>query len=150
MSTEVIDFRTRTFMPDVEVDILWEKRPGFLDAALRGALADIHMRLRKRYAVPFAVKPEIVCVWQAALVTPTAYRALGYQPGDSTIDAAEKDRERAYEQIKEAADAHDGLFDLPLADGEDTSAVSKGGPLGYSEPSPYDWGDVQRESLLGR
>ena len=149
MPQEVVDFRTRTFMPDEDVDLLWTARPGYIEAALRGATADIYSRLRKRYQVPFNPEPEIVVSWKAKIVTPEAYRARGFNPSDTTLEAAEKDRDRVYEQIKEAADAKDGLFDLPLAEGQG-EGISKGGPLGYSEASPYDWTDAQSEALRGR
>jgi hypothetical protein len=150
MPQEVVDFRVRTVMPDEDVDELWTQRQGFLEAALRGALADIYARLRKRYKVPFNPKPEIVVAWQTKLVTPEAYRARGYNPSDTSLEGAEKDRERVYEQIKEAADSKDGLFDLPLDDAADATAIGKGGPLSYSEAGPYEWTDVQRRSLRER
>lgn len=149
MSQPVIDFRTRTIMPDEDVDAIWAARSGFLEAALAGALADIYARLRKRYRVPFAVVPEIVVAWQVKIVTPEAYRARGFNPSDPTLEGADADRTRVYEQIKEAADAKDGLYDLPLLDSGDASAISKAGPLSYSEASPYSWTDVQSDALNG-
>ncbi len=155
MPQEVIDFRTRTIMPEQDVDQLWQERPGYLEAAVAGALADITARLRKRYLTPFTAtggtnpRPEIVVVWQTKIVTPEAYRARGYNPQDPTMEWSEKDRDRAYEQIKEAADSETGLYDIPLLPTVDTSGVAKGGPLGYSEASPYSWTDVQRETLYG-
>jgi hypothetical protein len=145
MTSDVVEFRTRSIMPDEDVDFLWTHRTGFLESALASALGDIYARLRKRYRVPMAPVPEVVLSWQTKLVTPEAYRARGYNPNDPTLEGAEKDRERVYEQIKEAADAENGLFDLPLLDTEDASAVAKGGPLMIADASPYDWIDRQAE-----
>jgi hypothetical protein len=156
MPQEVIDFRTRTIMPEQDVDQLWSERPGYLEAAVAGALSDITARLRKRYRTPFTAvgggnpRPEIVVVWQTKIVTPEAYRARGYNPQDPTMEWSEKDRDRAYEQIKEAADSELGLYDIPLLDTVDTSGVVKGGPLGSSQASPYDWIDEQAEALRCR
>jgi hypothetical protein len=158
MPQEVIDFRTRTFMPKQDVDDLWQSDPGYLEAALAGALANITARLRKRYRTPFDPagvvgtnpKPEIVVMWQSRLVTPQAYLARGYNPSDPGIQAAREDRDAAVAEIKEAADAVDGLYDIPLLDTVDDTRVSKGGPTAYAEPSPYDWLDVQRAALNSR
>lgn len=155
MPQEVIDFRTRTIMPEEDVDDLWAQRPGYLEVAIAGALADITARLRKRYRTPFTdangtnPRPEIVVTWQTKIVTPEAYRARGYNPADPTMEWVEKDRERTYEQIKEAADAETGLYDIPLLVTGDATGISKGGPLGSSEASPYSWIDVQAETLNG-
>lgn len=149
MSQDVIDFRTRTVMPDVYVDELWTVRSGYLEAAIRGAYADIYSRLRKRYKVPFTVVPEVVVRWMTRIVTPEAYRARGVDASDDQIELIDADRLRAYEEIKEAADSKDGLFDLPLDETLDETAIAKGGPLAYSEASPYTWSDVQNETLRG-
>lgn len=153
MPQEVIDFRTRTIMPEQDVDQLWAERPGYLEAAVAGALADITARLRKRYKTPFTdvngvnPRPEIVVVWQTKIVTPEAYRARGYNPQDPTMEWSEKDRDRAYEQIKEAADAEGGLYDIPLRESVDTSGIVKGAPQASSEASPYDWIDKQADAI---
>ncbi len=47
--------------------------------------------------------------------------------------------------MKEAADSAEGLFELPLRADLETSGVSKGGPLGYTEASPYRWTDRQAD-----
>lgn len=150
MPQEVIDFRNRTPMPDTDVDLLWAKKPGYLEAILRGELANIEGRLRKRYATPFNPTPEIVVAWQSRLATPKAYLARGYSPNDQTMEQLLDDRKLALEEIKEAADAEEGLYDLPLKPDEDTTAISKGAPLGYSESSPYDWTDVQADAIRYR
>ena len=50
----------------------------------------------------------------------------------------------AKDEIKEAADSVDGLFDLPLImAGAATSAITSGGPMGSSSASPYRWTDDQ-------
>lgn len=150
MPQDVIDFRNRTQMPDEDVDALWESRPGFLEAKIRGARANIYGRLRKRYVTPMDPEPEIVVTWIARFVTPDAYIARGYNPQDTTMSSLLDDRALALAEVKEAADAEGGLYDLPLLDGGDASAIAKAGPLGSSDPSPYDWVDRQSEALYGR
>ena len=159
MPQEVIDFRTRSIMPEQDVDELWGARPGYLEAAVAGALANITARLRKRYRTPFDPagvttgtnpRPEIVVAWIAKLVTPEAYRARGVNPNDEQMKLIDDDRTNAMAEIKEAADAQGGLYDIPLLVSADGTGVVKGGPLGYAEPSPYDWNDVQRDALNSR
>jgi len=94
------------------------------------------------WAAPYPV-PRICFVWLTRMVTPEMYWKRGVNPQDPAIAEAEKLRDLAYEQIKEAADSKDGLYDLPIADNETTSAIAQGGPLGYSETSPYVWTDLE-------
>lgn len=137
-------------MPYEDVIRLDQDRPGFLDGALEDALSEIYSRLRKRYRTPMNPLPGIVKKWRAKLVTPQAYAARGVNPEDPTVKAMDEEADRAREQMKEAADAKDGLYDLPLLDNADATAIDKGGPLGYSEPSPYDSQDRQAEAIRGR
>lgn len=87
--------------------------------------------------------PEAVLGWITAMVTVTAYDKRGRNPQDPAIVSALALRDRALEELKEAADSKDGLFDLPASEDTD-SAVTTGGPLGYTETSPYVWADQQR------
>jgi len=148
MPQDVVAFRTRTVMPEAYADELWVKRPEFMVATVAGVFADIESRLRKRYRTPFAdPKPAIVLRWMARIATPDMYRARGVDSSDEQIEELNADRAKAYEEIKEAADAKDGLYDLPLRDDADESAISKGAPFGYSEASPYAGMDRQAAAI---
>jgi len=137
-------------MPRLDVDFLEAHEPGFLDATLASYSAEINVRLKKRYAVPFTQPyPETVKAWLAKLVTPEAYRKRGTNPQDQQLALVEKDRDRIYVLVQESADSNTGLFDLPLNNDDSTSAVTKGGPLGYSEQSPYAWADAQAAAARG-
>jgi len=57
---------------------------------------------------------------------------------------AKEQHDIAVAELKEAADSKDGLFDLPLRADTTATGVSKGGPRGYSEASPYTNLDRQR------
>jgi hypothetical protein len=136
-------------MPQQQVNSLEIDEPGFLSAAIAQVSDWIDARLRKQYAVPFERPvPPVVLGWVTAMVTLQAYGKCGWNPGsksdEESIIGAAKD---AREEVKEAADSKDGLFDLPLRAGGD-SAVTKGGPLGYSETSPYVW--ATHQSRTGR
>lgn len=142
---DVDGFRLRSIMPDDSITRLENKSPGWLQTALNAKSAWIDAKLSKRYLVPFtAPVPDIVIGWLAALVTPDAYARLGFNPSSdqdksSIIDPADQARD----EIDEAADSREGKFELPLLQGSSQGGISKGGPLGYSETSPYVWADVQ-------
>lgn len=87
--------------------------------------------------------PEIVLGWITTLVTDDLYRKRGRDPQDPAMVDLRDDVTRTLGEIKEAADSKDGLFDLPVSEDLD-SAVTTGGPLGYSETSPYVWPVIEK------
>lgn len=141
------EFRRRTLVPFEDVDLLEERRPGFIQLRLTYWTSWIYSRLRKRYAVPFAdPAPEIVLGWLTDIVQPEVYAARGPNPS-ADLTAINDARTQALEAIKEAADGELGLYDLPLRENNAASGVEAGGPLGYAEASPYTWTDNQAEAL---
>lgn len=145
------EFKLRSTMPPEDVDALETAYPGFLLARLVIHTAWIHARLKKRYAVPFVESiPEIARGWLTHLVTYDAYMRRGYNPGSQEDGQIKLDADMARAEVKEAADSNEGLFDLPLrADSPSASGISKGGPFGYSEQSPYVAFDLQRDTGRG-
>lgn len=112
--------------------------------------SEINAKLRKRYAAPFdAPFPKVVTGWLAAITLPDLYEARGWDDSDAGADSVAKAAERARTQMQEAADSEIGLFDLPLRQDTTETGVSKGGPRGYSEASPYGWLDVQADTIGG-
>lgn len=91
--------------------------------------------------------PEIVLGWLTTLVTFKLYRKRGVNPQDPQIEILLAEVERTRDEIKEAADSKDGLFDLPESEDED-SAITTAGPLATSQTSPYVWQDY--EQAVGR
>lgn len=118
---------------------------GKIDARLALHSDFIDARMRKRYAVPFDTTnpPAVVKQWLVALTDLWVQRARGVNPQDPAIEMMTAAYNEANEQMKEAADSKDGLFDLPLASNNTASGISQGSPLGYSETSPYVWSDLQ-------
>ncbi len=92
--------------------------------------------------------PEAVLSWLTALVTPEMYRKRGVNPSDPQLDLTEKDKQRALDDLKEAADSDTGLIDLPASEAAG-SAISGGGPVFYTEQSPYSWVDAQSNTIRG-
>jgi hypothetical protein len=89
--------------------------------------------------------PEAFLGWLSALVTVDAYQKRGVNPQDPQLVLVVADRDRSLGEVKEAADTKDGLYDLPLNDDAGTATgIAVGGPLGYSEASPYRAFDIER------
>jgi len=148
---DVAAFKLRTVMPSADVDALETSEPGWLLTLLTDLSGYIDSRLSKRYATSFASPPPVAILrWLNALATPEAYKKRGWNPSSAQdADILEAAR-RAEAELKEAADSKEGLFDLPLRqDTTGTSGITLGGPLGYSEASPYAWMDVQAEAVNG-
>ncbi len=147
----VAEFTLRTVMPAEDVAYLESAYAGFLAARLAANTSRIYARLRKRYAVPFAAPvPEAALDWLTKITTVEAYQKRGWNTSDEQSKDIAVAAATAFEEIKEAADAEEGLFDLPLRENTTTEGISKGGPQAYAEASPYDWVDAQREAIRGR
>lgn len=130
-----------------DVDQLEVMQPGYLLAQLTTISARIEARLRKRYAVPFAAPaPEAALDWCTRLTTPRAYAKRGYNPSSdpSFAQLIADDAKAAEAEIDAAADAVNGLYDLPLRQDTTATGIVKGSPLGYSETSPYAWQTLQQ------
>jgi len=131
-------------MPPDWVDAL---PASYVEARLVARTSEIYSRLRKRYKVPFVDPvPEIAAGWLTSLVQVDLYQRRGWDPSDEHAQAVLQEAATAREQMQEAADAQNGLYDLPLNDAEDATAITKGAPFGYSEADPYTWMDRQREA----
>lgn len=121
-------------------------QPGWVDGQLQYWSAWIDSRLAKRYATPFDTPyPVAVKGWLNRLVTLRVYLRRGVDPGDRQVAEIKLDAESAQAEIKEAADAKDGLYELPLRADTTAGGVKRGTPRVYSEASPYVGFDVQKE-----
>lgn len=140
-------FKLLSVIPPEYLDDIETDQAGWTDAQL-GRWSDwIDSRLAKRYAAPFGTPyPGAVTGWLNDLVTFEAYLKRGIDPTDKQTSEIVRRRDTAMAEIKEAADAKDGLFDLPLRADTTASGISKGSPLGYSEASPYVGFELQRET----
>lgn len=146
---DVAGFRARTTMPSEDVDALEVDSPDFLTTALGDNSDHLDARLRKRYVAPFEEPyPRAVIRWLTHLTTRDAYLKRGVSPTSEQDSVIISMAERAETEIQEAANAETGLFDLPLRADTTATGISLGGPLGYSEASPFVWQDIQAE--IGR
>jgi hypothetical protein len=151
-------FKDLTVMPAADVDTLEALETGWIQRRIDFyGVRLINARLTKRYAVPFGGEPGgdgvrtdvplVVEGWLVDLVTRDAYFKRGFNPSSAMDEAAIIDpAKRAELDVLEAANAETGLYELPLRASSTAGGVSKGGPLGYTETSPYVGFDLQRSS----
>lgn len=143
---DLAGFRDLTIVPSDVIDRAEARSPGWIAAQLEAESSWIDARLAKRYAVPFtAPYPSIVKRWLARIVSATLYDKHGVDPTDQQAQRYYDGETAAKAEIKEAADAVDGLLELPLRADTSATGVSRGRPRSYSEASPYVSRDRQWE-----
>ncbi len=134
------EWKLRTLMPSPDADAL---DVAWVQLQLDDVSDTIDARLRKRYGAPFLTPyPKAVLRWLTQIVTRAAYLKRGIDPLDPQMVEYIKDADTAAAELLEAANSETGLFDLPL-NVAGASAITVGGPRGYSETSPYVGFDVQ-------
>jgi phage gp36-like protein len=143
---DLVGFKAATIAAGEWVDETEARYPGWIANRLAIESQRIDARLRKRYACPFtAPYPLIVTEWLAQIVTEMMMRKRGIDATDEQAQTYVEDRKTAEAELLEAANAVDGLFDLPLrADTADPGIVAPQ-VLGYSEASPYVAFDIQAQ-----
>lgn len=82
--------------------------------------------------------PEVLLQWLTALVTEDVAIRHGVNTNDPLWTKLADRATLARTQIEQAANTKDGLWDLPVSE-DQGSAVDTGGPMAYSESSPYHW-----------
>ena len=141
------EFKTRTIADGTLVDAIEDVDAGWTLIQLEEASAWIDSRLRKRYAAPFSTPyPVQVLSWLTRLVTVRCYLKRGVDATDEQFLSVQQDAADAKAEILDASNGDAGLFDLPLRSDTTATGISKGGPFGYSEQSPYVWASMQRST----
>lgn len=145
---DLAGFRARTIMPSPDVDQLEAQEPGWILLQLIDRSDFIVARLTRRYGPWVAPYPFTVLRWLEALVTADVYLKRGGNPSDAQfLNLTETRPAKAEAEILAAANSETGLTELPIRSDSTASGVTKGGPLVYSEASPYTWTDVQAEAV---
>lgn len=143
----VDDFKTAARIPASWVDEVEAVSSGFTAKRIELHSARLDGRLRKRYAAPFTAGnvPIIVLDWLTSLVTADVLVRRGVNPTDEEMAFHFEAAKQADAESLEAANAMTGLYDIPLrSDGTTGTGIAIGGPLSYSEQSPYVSGQIQR------
>jgi hypothetical protein len=148
---EIDEFKQATVMPPSDVAFVEQERPGYIATRLAWWSAMIMARLRKRYPKGFTSPyPLALKVWLCAIVTVEAYEARGWNASDAQTKEILDAETDAHAEIKEAANGVAGLFDLPVSQADDTTAITAPKPLSYTEQDPFTWMQRQRDAYRGR
>ncbi len=147
----VEQFTVRTVAPSTRIDEVQAAAPGWLDAQLATNSALIDSILAKRYATPFASPaPEPVLNWLTRLVTTQLYFKVGFDPTDAQAAQIMADQAVVMAELKEAANAATGMYELPLRSDQPTSrGIAKRSFIGRADQTPFDWQDRQLRAVRG-
>ena len=140
---DLAGFKALTVIPGEDVDEVETRYPGWIAGQLGIESARMDGKLRKRYALE-SPYPLIVTAWLTRIVTPLVYFKRGVDPTDEQYTDMSADARQAREEITEAANSVDGLFDLPLIEAATQTGIAKGYPQAYTEAGPYVFLDQQR------
>lgn len=132
-------FRALSVLDSARVDDLEARRPGFVLAQCELRSRDVEDKLRLRYRIPFPERHSTIERWIVWLVNVEVAFAIGFDNIDTGVELLREAATKAETEIAAAANPAIPAINLPLVDRTDASAISKGGPRGYSESSPYTW-----------
>ncbi len=135
-----------SIVPGSYIDEIETEYAGWIDAKLAMWSQWLDAKLSKRYVTPFSAPvPLIVCGWLARLIDPETMRKRGVDATDLQYADVRQSAIDAMTEVKEAADAVNGLYDLPLLANSPagSTGIVRPMPRAYSEPSPYQWTTVQ-------
>jgi phage gp36-like protein len=141
------EFQSRTLLPAQYIDQVVSQAPEFVDFALTDRSGYIDSLLGKRYAVPFVEQPypSVILRWLTVLVSLDVYMKRGFNPTDDDAQLFVKQFDTTVQELKEAANAQDGLYELPLRQDLTGNGIVKGYARTYSETSPFVWKRIQRQ-----
>lgn len=147
---DLTSLKALSLAPDELFTEVETRYPGWIAAQCLAFSGQIDAVLRKRYATPFLPPyPQQVRIWLERLVTPRAYFKRGVDPHDQQINTLIEDAQRVWAELKEAADAQNGLYDLPLRDDTDGSGIVKNRVQFRADPDPYTGTDRQAKAYRG-
>jgi hypothetical protein len=97
---------------------------------------------------------EVILGWLVSLLNLDVMRKRGVNPQDPMVELMVSEVENVRKEVQEAANGKDGLWELPVSE-DGGGARTTGGPMFYSEASPYVSADLQEreghcEDLRGR
>jgi hypothetical protein len=143
----IASYKSITLIPVSEINGIELLEPGWTDARSALCQAWITDKLRKRYgAYADADVPSTVKRWMVAMLDRDVYTKRGRNPQDPAMTDVNREAEEALAQLDLAANSQQGLIELPIVQGTDVSGVNHGGPIFYSEASPFVSADRQQRA----
>lgn len=137
--------RSRWSSPDC--DDIYAREQDKVDNALADTTEWVNARLRKRYDEAQLPTNRTILGWCRDIVDFEVFLIRGGNPSSMQDGLYKEKHDAAKAEIAEAANSQTGLFDLPARQDSTETGISRGGPLAYSEASPYTWMDRQAEAL---
>jgi len=127
-----------------------EANPGRLLAIIESISRLMDSYLFKRYATPFAAPyPEVVKFHGTQIMSYQLRIIIGFDPGSQQDDQIVKARDAAFAWLEQAANARDGLVELPKREPDpgkqDTSGVARRKARAFSFASAIDWHRARKE-----
>lgn len=123
--------------------------PGRLDAMGIAISRLMDSYLFKRYATPFASPPEVLKFHGVQIMSHQLRVIIGFDPGSAQDEQIVKARDAAFAWLEQAANARDGLVELPLREPEagkgDASGVSRRKARAFSYATAMDWHRGQKD-----
>lgn len=135
----IASVKAYTVMPGPDVDVIEQRDPGWILARAAAIQSRIDARLRKRYAAPFTSPPGVVLGWLGALLTVDMYTHRGVAPSDAQMVTIQAQADQALAEIKEAADAVQGLFDLPLSSTTTATGIEEPATLFSTDADVFEY-----------
>lgn len=123
---------------------------GRIDAMATAISRLMDSYLFKRYATPFKDPvPEVVKFHGTQIMSHQLRVIIGFDPGSAQDEQIVKARDAAFAWLEHAANARDGLVELPLREPEpgkgDVSGVSRRKARAFSYPTAMGWHRGQRD-----
>ena len=142
--------RTMGSVPDSVLTDFDEANPGRLLAIIESISRLMDSYLFKRYATPFQDPvPEIVKFHGAQIMSHQLRLIIGFDPGSRQDEEIVNARNAAFTWLEQAANARDGLVELPLREPEagkqDVSGVGRKKVRAFSYLSAIDWHRAQKD-----
>lgn len=136
-------------VPGAVLDEFEEANPGRLAKMIVAISRLIDSYLFKRYATPFAEPvPEVVKFHATQILSHQLRVIIGFDPGSRQDEQIVDARNAAFAWLESAANARDGLVELPLrepAPGErDVGGVARRKARAFSYRRPIDWHRAQK------
>lgn len=124
--------------------------PGRLDKMIEAISRLMDSHLFKRYATPFQTPvPEVVKFHGAQILSHQLRVIIGFDPGSRQDEQIVDARNAAFTWLEQAANARDGLVELPRREPEpgqkDVSGVARRKARAFSYGKAIDWHRARKE-----
>lgn len=136
-------------VPDDVLDEFDAAHPDRIDEMIVAVSRLIDSYLFKRYATPFSSPPEVVKLHGTAILSHQLRLKIGFDPGSQQDAQIVQARNDAFTWLQAAADAKEGLVELPIrepdAGKKDVAGVARRKARAFSYPNAMAWHRAQRD-----